>query len=1651
MHRVLHPKPTVEPSKLQCWWLPWEMHGIREFGVHPIMSEVMSKTHNVVNKRRFDDGGWWRGGRSKWQSWGVRSRLVSSIMLRQVWLCSRSMARPGVSWPCTLKILWWCKASCEELQDQGGSKSQERQECCEWTSSHPWEASFVQIKELKSFFENQVWEFQTTKQVLSERIMSVKILTHWKKNPDGTRRAKTRLIVRVHRFRRSWRTSWNFKSHHLTIVKVYVAFVGCHYAVEYMGSWCLCGISPEPLTESQVVGEVAKWSTSFVGCRWEQENAAGEAVLQPDWHFSWLVPGGSWQVVEERPEAACSLPLLFPHLWEFETLWGCRQHIFNGCSVLVPASCAEWWSCTLMICLELDAPPHLKRLSQDDRGLDEQFHVSWVEGGWQPRILWMWVGEDWVQRPEVVSREVYEEGSSCHSWSQARSSWTPSWEWSHTTPWALAKPAMAQCPVEPSPTVFHFVACSENSAICVEEEDEEEADPDAFVPVSTDDCLNMDEQPSEGNAPSREDDVTIASSEGSAIEEQLNERIEPLPQYTWLPPQHEWEADPTNIYQSTNFFDAEIHPELKRWQPVPSPFSLDANHPLVQYGDTRFIGHQTTSYPPATTRDQLPWPDLIQAVLQHKNTFDCNNTIYLRVDNRQPGEVPHWPPFCSWWTSRRELKGLAEEATDIVWITATEQLDTVPYPYYWTGPLLLCIARWLFPACHLALIDNDCVPLALFEVIDLIKLSQQLPDWRTLIEGHDDSPPQIGMLLVTEPHFERNAGLVISPASDLFAPDLSAPIAKLSEQFQACLVDFLNTSQPPSNPTAAATSGLLHTPLLGVRCSDSLHHCLAWAILGIYMIHTMWPPPRRHAGQKWPAHSCSLSLTPTAQERNPPITMWARASFEQGCLAILPSMEGFSRVVTLSGDQLFQAAHLPNPTQDMRPPILHAYGPNKETAPTTLAQLAQEGWETLLPTLYGAHNKPAPWHIGTWTPVGGIAIKGTAAPAAISQDLRAALGLLWHRTARPGPLPLWMVDTFAGPLLPHEAAPIYNSHPSNAQAMALEKALLDIPVREHSRFVTTAIPLCQAHNHPIIERLLAAQTFPQVVLQRPVPPEADAILSLPPRLRKLIISKILHRFATVGAKDALQVDCPGLSSDSLDLLPNPDLTVCCHAVGNTQVYGPTLTPIDMLTHNGHVVAYGDTSGIHEMTVALLGIDNNAFRWEKLGLGGANEIINGALLILQQAQRLPAHRRPPHAFVISACSLKLSLFHPQSQRHWLHVLHDAYTSPLEDNRTVQLRGFSAGSYTAAVIALILNIANQLTPWQIRLSIGAYAGPVTVLTALCAKAVTRQICTSIVHLQADQLCLWGTTDISCFQLPPHFVLCYITGQPRWMRAPYHNYTHLLSVHLPAGVHDAHQLVLDIADLIPYKRRLGTPLRLITWMRMRTMDLEGSSRNTVAALKSSDPVQQLLQRYGATTEAEAKEALFAQFELTPCDNTEPIPPALCQWLKELVQSHLQGLPLLELSTLISLFLPQIPRESLRTRNLRSLHPPADILPFARLHDGLGGMDHYQLTLSGWPPPLIFVPSNTDLPWSEWLSESNNFKQIQFGVTIGEILCLCIEPHLVHDPEPWAQQLDPLPPNHLYLLLLSLRPTPELRNPNLIKRMRTKLYVAPTIVVLN
>ena len=51
-------------------------------------------------------------------------------------------------------------------------------------------------KELRSFFENQVWQFDTAANADPSRTMTARMLLKWSKNEDGSPRAKARLIVR---------------------------------------------------------------------------------------------------------------------------------------------------------------------------------------------------------------------------------------------------------------------------------------------------------------------------------------------------------------------------------------------------------------------------------------------------------------------------------------------------------------------------------------------------------------------------------------------------------------------------------------------------------------------------------------------------------------------------------------------------------------------------------------------------------------------------------------------------------------------------------------------------------------------------------------------------------------------------------------------------------------------------------------------------------------------------------------------------------------------------------------------------------------------------------------------------------------------------------------------------------------------------------------------------------------------------------------------------------------------------------------------------------------------------------------------------------------------------------------------------------------
>ena len=54
----------------------------------------------------------------------------------------------------------------------------------------------AKVKELKSFFDHGVWTFQTKSEADEARTLTSRIILKWSKHPDGSPRAKARLIVR---------------------------------------------------------------------------------------------------------------------------------------------------------------------------------------------------------------------------------------------------------------------------------------------------------------------------------------------------------------------------------------------------------------------------------------------------------------------------------------------------------------------------------------------------------------------------------------------------------------------------------------------------------------------------------------------------------------------------------------------------------------------------------------------------------------------------------------------------------------------------------------------------------------------------------------------------------------------------------------------------------------------------------------------------------------------------------------------------------------------------------------------------------------------------------------------------------------------------------------------------------------------------------------------------------------------------------------------------------------------------------------------------------------------------------------------------------------------------------------------------------------
>ena len=145
-------------------------------------------------------------------------------------------------------------------------------------------------------------------------------------------------------------------------------------------------------------------------------------------------------------------------------------------------------------------------------------------------------------------------------------------------------------------------------------------------------------------------------------------------------------------------------------------------------------------------------------------------------------------------------------------------------------------------------------------------------------------------------------------------------------------------------------TGLALTPFAFAETTYSVDWAIAWAMLGEWTNHHLFPPP---ASGEWPRFAHVGGLEECFQHRHPSLVTWARACFEQGALPSLSVLPGAVEVRSLTGDKMFQATHIVDGYQRAR--VLHGYGGAKSSMPTSLPELATKGWTVVAAALLGTH------------------------------------------------------------------------------------------------------------------------------------------------------------------------------------------------------------------------------------------------------------------------------------------------------------------------------------------------------------------------------------------------------------------------------------------------------------------------------------------------------------------------------------------------------------------------------------------------------------------------------------------------------------------------------------------------------------------------
>ena len=331
----------------------------------------------------------------------------------------------------------------------------------------------------------------------------------------------------------------------------------------------------------------------------------------------------------------------------------------------------------------------------------------------------------------------------------------------------------------------------------------------------------------------------------------------------------------------------------------------------------------------------------------------------------------------------------------------------------------------------------------------------------------------------------------------------------------------------------------------------------------------------------------------------------------------------------------------------------------------------------------------------------------------------------------------------------------------------------------------------------------------------------------------------------------------------------------------------------------------------------------------------------------------------------------------------------------------VNGFSAGSYTGAVIALAIRCLWPAS--QITARLGAIAMPKSVLAALVATAEPDRRNYYLVHAAEDCLCDWKPTENELDMLQRSLHITYVTDSARWMGKHKHCYWHWLQCQLPTGKVSLTTLKLTHPDVVPRRDRIAAPMRLASWIRFETVmtsdDWEGAISLLVSNLHRPDQellvlLQSCVAGQPIASMEEAQALLLKNFRVGKGNQS-----ACAQWLTEMARDLLAPIPFREVFVILALFLPQLTfvdeattrQELWSSPTVRKFGLVVEVTPTAT---GLQGMREYRIAFPSGSQTAIFCPAHFQSCNFEQLASSPS-STVHMGSQAGKAYRIVLEEH--------------------------------------------------------